>query len=43
MPAFRGQITEEELRALGVYIGWLRASVPGSGRRLAVADGGDGP
>jgi mono/diheme cytochrome c family protein len=25
MPAFRGQITEEELRALQAYIGWLRA------------------
>ena len=25
MPAFRGQITEEELRALEAYIGWLRA------------------
>jgi len=24
MPAFRGQITEEELLALGAYIGWLR-------------------
>jgi mono/diheme cytochrome c family protein len=32
MPAFRGQITEEELRALEAYIGWLRASLPGSGR-----------
>jgi mono/diheme cytochrome c family protein len=34
MPAFRGQITEEELRALEVYIGWLRASVPGPGTSL---------
>ncbi|HET9262517.1 MAG TPA: c-type cytochrome [Vicinamibacterales bacterium] len=25
MPAFRGQVTEEELRALEAYIGWLRA------------------
>ena len=24
MPAFRGQVTEEELRALEAYIGWLR-------------------
>jgi mono/diheme cytochrome c family protein len=24
MPAFRGQLTEEELRALEAYIGWLR-------------------
>jgi hypothetical protein len=24
MPAFRGQIKEEELRALEAYIGWLR-------------------
>ena len=24
MPAFRGQITEEELRALEAYIRWLR-------------------
>jgi hypothetical protein len=30
MPAFRGQVTEEELRALEAYIGWLRAPVPGS-------------
>jgi mono/diheme cytochrome c family protein len=31
MPAFRGQVTEEELRALEAYIGWLRrASVPGT-------------
>ncbi len=29
MPAFRGHITEEELRAIETYIGWLRASVPG--------------
>ena len=29
MPAFRGRITEEELRALAAYIGWLRSeSVP---------------
>jgi mono/diheme cytochrome c family protein len=34
MPAFRGQITDEELRALEVYIGWLRASVRGSGWSL---------
>ena len=34
MPAFRGHITEEELRAIETYIGWLRASVPGSGGRL---------
>lgn len=26
MPAFRGQITEEDLRALEAYIGWLRAA-----------------
>jgi mono/diheme cytochrome c family protein len=26
MPAFRGHLTEEELRALEAYIGWLRAS-----------------
>ena len=32
MPAFRGQITEDELRSLEAYIGWLRASLPGSGR-----------
>ena len=32
MPAFRGQITEEELQALEAYIGWLRAPVRGSGR-----------
>lgn len=32
MPAFGGQVTEEELRALEAYIGWLRAPVPGSGR-----------
>jgi hypothetical protein len=24
MPAFRGQIKDEELRALEAYIGWLR-------------------
>ena len=24
MPAFRGQITDEELRAIEAYIGWLR-------------------
>jgi hypothetical protein len=24
MPAFRGRISEEELRALEAYIGWLR-------------------
>lgn len=29
MPAFRGQITEEELRALEAYIGWLRAPTSG--------------
>jgi mono/diheme cytochrome c family protein len=34
MPAFRGQITEEELRALESYIGWLRAPLPGSGRSV---------
>jgi mono/diheme cytochrome c family protein len=28
MPAFRGKVTEEELRALEAYIGWLRAPVP---------------
>jgi mono/diheme cytochrome c family protein len=30
MPAFRGQVTEEELRALEAYIGWLRpgAAIP---------------
>jgi mono/diheme cytochrome c family protein len=35
MPAFRGQVTEEELRALEAYIRWLRpaAPVPGSGSR----------
>jgi mono/diheme cytochrome c family protein len=27
MPAFRGQITEEELRALEAYIGWLRSTM----------------
>lgn len=27
MPAFRGQLTEEELRALEAYIGWLRKPV----------------
>lgn len=32
MPAFRGQITEEELQALEAYIGWLRAPAPRSGR-----------
>ena len=32
MPAFRGQITEEDLRALEAYIGWLRTPRPGSGR-----------
>jgi mono/diheme cytochrome c family protein len=32
MPAFRGQITEDELRALEAYIGWLRAPVSGSRR-----------
>jgi mono/diheme cytochrome c family protein len=32
MPAFRGQIREEELRALGAYIGWLRAPAAGSGK-----------
>lgn len=32
MPAFRGRISEEELRALEAYIGWLRTSMPGSGR-----------
>jgi mono/diheme cytochrome c family protein len=26
MPAFRGRITEEELRALEAYIGWLRGT-----------------
>jgi mono/diheme cytochrome c family protein len=31
MPAFGGRITEDELRALEAYIGWLRASLPGSG------------
>jgi cytochrome c1 len=25
MPAFRGRVTEEELRALEAYIDWLRA------------------
>lgn len=42
MPAFRGQVTEEELRALEAYIGWLRAQVPGSGRNLlqGVSNGG---
>ena len=34
MPAYRGHITEEELRALETYIGWLRASEPGSGGSL---------
>jgi mono/diheme cytochrome c family protein len=33
MPAFRGQVTEEELQALEAYIGWLRAPATGSGRR----------
>jgi mono/diheme cytochrome c family protein len=32
MPAFRGQVTEEELQALEAYIGWLRAPATGSGR-----------
>jgi mono/diheme cytochrome c family protein len=32
MPAFRGQVTEEELQALEAYIGWLRAPVTGSGK-----------
>ena len=31
MPAFRGQVTEEELRVLKAYISWLRAPVPGPG------------
>ena len=35
MPAFRGQVTEEELRALEAYISWLRALAPGSGRSSA--------
>jgi mono/diheme cytochrome c family protein len=41
MPAFRGQITEEELRALQAYIGWLRSPVPGSRRspREGATDG----
>jgi mono/diheme cytochrome c family protein len=34
MPAFRGQIREEELGALEAYIGWLRAPAAGSGRNL---------
>ena len=34
MPAFRGQVTEEELRALEAYIGWLRAKVSGSERSV---------
>jgi cytochrome c1 len=25
MPAFRGQVTDEELRALVAYIAWLRS------------------
>jgi mono/diheme cytochrome c family protein len=32
MPAFRGQITDEELLALESYIGWLRAPLPRSGK-----------
>ena len=28
MPAFRGQVTQEELRALETYIGWLRRGRP---------------
>ena len=31
MPAFRGHLTEEELRVLEAYIGWLRTERPGSG------------
>ena len=31
MPAFRGQLTEDELQALEAYIGWLRAPATGSG------------
>src|SRR5262245_5764207 len=30
MPAFRGQVTEEDVLALEAYIGWLRARAPGS-------------
>jgi mono/diheme cytochrome c family protein len=33
MPAFRGQVTEEELRALEAYIGWLRRHPKGSDHR----------
>ena len=37
MPAFRGQVTEEELRALEAYIGWLRAQQSAAAAsRLAV-------
>jgi|SRR5687767_12899857 len=28
MPGFRGQVTEEELRALAAYIGWLQPGSP---------------
>ena len=31
MPAFRGQITEEQLRALETYIGWMRRKETASG------------
>jgi mono/diheme cytochrome c family protein len=31
MPAFRDQVTEEDLRALVAYISWLRAPVSASG------------
>lgn len=31
MPAFRGHLTEEELRAVEAYIGWLRSDRPGAG------------
>jgi hypothetical protein len=33
MPAFLGHVTDEELRALQAYIGWLRQGSPSS--RLA--------
>jgi mono/diheme cytochrome c family protein len=33
MPAFQSHVTEEELRALQAYIGWLRESAGRAGRR----------
>jgi mono/diheme cytochrome c family protein len=34
MPAFRGQITEGELRALEAYIGWIRKPAAGAERNV---------